>query len=62
MQGAQIPGQGTKIPCAEQCSQKKKKKRMYEWILKSVIQINVYHNFSTSNKKYWIDLLKLTQP
>ena len=30
MQGAQIPGQGMKIPCVEQFSQKKK--RMYKWI------------------------------
>ena len=58
MQGAWILGQGTKIPCAEQGSQKKK--RMYKWIKESVIQITVYHNFSTNNKKYWVDPLKFT--
>ena len=56
MQGAQIPGQGMKIPCVEQFSQKKKNVQMN----KRVIQITVYHNFSTDNKKYWIDPLKFT--
>ena len=59
MQGAQILGRGTKIPCAEQGIQKKIK-WMYKWIKESVIQITVYHNFSTNNKKYWIDPLKFT--